>query len=537
MLGAKFAFGVSGGEIAPVWEALEYSNIETLHFRQETHAVFAACEYSIATGEPVVVFVTGGPGIANAINGLIAAKQEGARILFVAPASDPKQRGKYSVQESSHEHFPSNLLSTSSVFNLSLVVESPAQISNAILRISNLLNTPGSSVAGLFLPQNVQRMPCPKFDFRLLREPLLVACSDKTLEQCVEKISNRKLLIWVGFGGRESADLVRELVERSGALVMCSPRGKGIFPEKHPNFIGVTGLGGQDTVQHILHQFQPDICPVLGSRLGEPTSFWNPSLVPCEEIIHVDTNPKVFGINYPDHQTHAVLSDIGNFLERLIPRIPPQPAPTFPVPGPDNIQAVESSKSSSLAPAKVMQALQRAIDDDDRIAVIAESGNSFVWANHLLQFGRPTYRISSYYGSMGHATAGVLGLSLADPKRKAIAIVGDGAMLMSGTELSTAVKYQINALWVILNDSSYNMCRQGSALSGMKEIDCGIPPTNFVAFAESMGAIGYRIETEQELFTYLKLGLESVRPCVLDIVIDRDALAPIAARVFSLTMK
>lgn len=534
MLGAKYAFGVSGGEIGPVWEALEYSNLETLHFRQETHAAFAACEYSMAADEPVVVFATGGPGIANCMNGLIASKLEGAQIIFLAPYSDANKRGKFAVQESSHDHFPSNLLLSSSVFDFSMLIESPEQLPTVISRASNTLSTGGSGIIGLFISQNLQKSICPPTSLSLREAPLKIACPDEVIADCAKQIAGKKLLIWAGFGARKYPELLRRLAEKTGALVMCSPRGKGVFPEKHPQFIGVTGLGGQQSLYHRLEEFQPDRCLILGTRLAEPTSFWNPGLVPSKELIHVDINPKVFGVAYPERRTHAVLADIGYFLEQLTPLLPEHAAPELEVP-PNMLP--EAEQGAALSPRTVMDAIQTEIDRDHQLPVIAEAGNSFVWANNLLKFARPNYRISTAHGSMGHAVAGVLGLSLAREKQKAIAIVGDGAMLMSGGEISTAVKYQINALWIVLNDSSYNMCRQGTSLQGMKQMDCEIPPTNFVTFAESMGAIGYRVETEEELRSGIEKGMKSELPCVLDVIIDREIPAPIEARVFSLKAK
>jgi len=72
-MGVKYAFGVSGGAIAPLWAELQHSEIQVLHFRHEAGAAFAAVEASLASNRPVVVFSTTGPGITNALTGLFAA--------------------------------------------------------------------------------------------------------------------------------------------------------------------------------------------------------------------------------------------------------------------------------------------------------------------------------------------------------------------------------------------------------------------------------------------------------------------------------
>lgn len=114
---------------------------------------------------------------------------------------------------------------------------------------------------------------------------------------------------------------------------------------------------------------------------------------------------------------------------------------------------------------------------------------------------------------MGHFVTGVVGAALAR-NGKAVAIVGDGAMLMN-SEVSTAVKYQIPAVWIVLNDGHYNMCKQGMALLGFEGIDAKIPQADFAAIARGMGADGIRVENESELEAVLEEALDSTIPLSL----------------------
>lgn len=133
---------------------------------------------------------------------------------------------------------------------------------------------------------------------------------------------------------------------------------------------------------------------------------------------------------------------------------------------------------------------------------------------------------------MGHFVTGVVGAALVH-NNKAVAIVGDGAMLMNN-EVSTAVKYQIPAVWIVLNDASYNMCHQGMALLGFKGIDAEIPQANFFKIAQAMGADGIRVETESDVEAALEKALASRVPFVVDVVIDANQPAPIGGRIKSL---
>jgi acetolactate synthase-1/2/3 large subunit len=133
---------------------------------------------------------------------------------------------------------------------------------------------------------------------------------------------------------------------------------------------------------------------------------------------------------------------------------------------------------------------------------------------------------------MGHAATGVVGAALAR-NGKAVAILGDGAMLMN-SEINTAVKYQIPAVWIVLNDSRYNMCSQGMTLLGFKDIDTQMSPVDFVAIARGMGADGIRVESETDLQVALEKALASNEPFVVDVQIDPTQIAPFGSRIQSL---
>src|SRR5580692_10749116 len=107
-LGVTSAFGVSGGAIVPLWAELEQSSISVLHFRHESGAAFAAMESYFASGRPSVVFTTTGPGITNAYTGLYAARWEGAKLVFLSPASVSAMRGRWAFQETSPQTFASS---------------------------------------------------------------------------------------------------------------------------------------------------------------------------------------------------------------------------------------------------------------------------------------------------------------------------------------------------------------------------------------------------------------------------------------------
>jgi thiamine pyrophosphate-dependent acetolactate synthase large subunit-like protein len=466
-LGIRYAFGVSGGAMAMLWEALS-DQLQVLHFRHESGAAFAATEAYFASNQPVVVFTTTGPGITNALTGLFAARGEGAKVILLSAYTSGPLRGRGAIQETSSYTLPTDLFSIGSLFEEAIIVEHTGQLPQLARRLAHGLAKPAGFIAHVSIPTAIQAM---KLDQPLPPFPLMrgqSSLSPQTRDRCLDLLAEDTFAIWLGFGARDAAPLVRQFAQRTGAAVMCSPRGKGIFPEDHPQFVGVTGMGGHRSVSTYMQDQAPHRILVLGTRLGEPTSFFSPLFVPAGGFIHVDLNATVPGVAYPDADTFAVQAEVAEFLQMLLDHwsvnhTKLQQPDFFRLPW----LAPTPRAEGLVRPEVLMHAIQQVMVDGSDAVVLAESGNSFTWATHYLRFATPhRYRVSTAVGAMGHAVTGVTGAAIARGG-KAIAIVGDGAMLMN-SEVNTAVKYSIPAVWVVLNDARYNMCHQGMATLGLK---------------------------------------------------------------------
>lgn len=537
-LGVSQALGVCGGAQALLWAAFS-KHLDVLHFRHESGAAFAATEAHFTSGRPVVVFTTTGPGITNVLTGTLAARSEGAKLILVSAYASAPQRGRGGIQETSGYTMPTSaLFEAGPWFDDAVVLETPEQLPQVLRRIAAGLQRPGGYVAHISIPNAIQgaALPQPLPRLSVQTAPSAPGASTRpgvnraAVARCAEMLAE-PFAIWAGFGARAAAPALLDLAERAGAPVMCSPRAKGVFPEDHPLFVGVTGMGGHTAAAvAYMQQHAPRRVLVLGTRLGEPTSFWNPALVPEGGFIHVDIDPAVPGVAYPYAETYAVQADVGDFLAELLaawPSTPARPAPLLPRPHPSH---PTPGGSGRVKPSALMSAIQRMIVDGTDAVVLAESGNSFTWATNYLRFAQPQrYRVSTNLGSMGHAATGVLGAALGNG-RKAVAIVGDGAMLMN-MEVNTAAKQQLPVIWIVLNDGRYNMCYQGMAALDMAGFaDATFPPTDFAMLARAMGAAGRRVESEDGLEAALSQALAAPGPFVLDVLIDADQVAPTNGR-------
>ena len=534
-LGIWQAFGLVGGAVAPLAAALQQTPIEVFHFRHESGAAFAATEAYFAAGRPTLVFATSGPGITNAITGMLAARWEGAKVVMLSGSTSSTLRGRWSCQETNSRTMPAGVLEDGPLFDYAVVIERAEELPAVLRRLEQGLTRPGGFVAHLSLSTALQtQLVGPELlgtrgQFTSSR----VCASETDLAHCAELLESGPAALWVGFGARHASAALRRLAERLGGVVMSTPRGKGIFPESHPLYLGVTGLGGHLRVEQYLNAYPPEHVLVLGTRMGEPSSFWQPELVPRRSFIHVDLDPTVHGVAYPLARTLAITSDVGPFVEGVLKylRAPPR-TPNRPT----HQTAVLPAGEGPVRARFLMEAIQAEVVRRTPAVVLTESGNAFAWGNNLLKFEEPNrYRVSVGFGSMGQATTGVVGCALAR-RGKAVAVVGDGAMLMNN-EISTAVQYGADAVWVVLNDAQYGMVEHGMRMQGFRPVETQLPQTDFVAVARAMGAQGMVVRGEAALAPALRKAMEARGPYVLDVHVDKTEPGPWMRRIQNLILQ
>lgn len=248
-LGVERALGGSGGAIALLFDALEESPIDLHHFRHETGAAFAAAEAHFATGKPTVVFATTGPGLLNVMTGIAAARWAGAKVILVSGATNSPQRGRWASQETSFYSVPQDAFyARGSLFDFAVRMESASELPEVLRRLSLGKSRPGGFIAHVAMPMSVQGHLVDLPRSRSLAVMSAPSIAGDDVAACARRLKEQPFAIWAGFGATAALTRVRQLAERSGAKVFCSPRAKGVIPEDHPQYLGVSGLGGHQEV-------------------------------------------------------------------------------------------------------------------------------------------------------------------------------------------------------------------------------------------------------------------------------------------------
>jgi acetolactate synthase I/II/III large subunit len=541
-MGVRDAFGVLGGGIAAFAEGLRRSPIRFVHTRHEAGAAFAAVEAHFASARPALVVVTTGPGLWNALNGAMAARMDGAKLLVVSGATSAALLGRGAVQESGPSTSPAGLTTAGPLFHLAARPESAAELVHFLQQLASGWTRPGGFVAHLALPWSLQVQlleghQAPPVAMWSVAAP---TADERTLDDVLARLAAGPSMLWIGHGARHAAEEVRRFAEAAQLPVVCSPRSKGVIDEHHPLFVGVSGAGGHASVHAFFAEARPATALVLGTRLGEVTSFLSAANTPRQGWIHVDLDSTAFAAAFPGVPGLGVVAEARSFLAALHTRAEATgwfqrraatsvAAVAATLPRQDHPLLVPRGTShGDVRPAYAMQVVQRLVVEGSDAIVMSEAGNSFTWCNYALRFATPgRYRTSAAWGSMGHFTAGCLGAALATGRR-AFAIVGDGAMLMNN-EINTAVAYHADVVWLVLNDAQLGLNEHGMRALGMAPIETQLPRTDFAWFARCQGATGLTVLGEAELAPAIEQAMTTPGPVVIDVRIDPSVPSPILA--------
>jgi acetolactate synthase-1/2/3 large subunit len=169
--------------------------------------------------------------------------------------------------------------------------------------------------------------------------------------------------------------------------------------------------------------------------------------------------------------------------------------------------------------------------------VFIDAGNCVGWALHYLETNPPTQVHSALaMGPMGFGVGSVVGAKLGAPDRVCVGIVGDGAFLMHGSEVSTAARYGVGAIWIVLFDNDLAMVSQGMYYyfprpGGWKQFyQIGNADHDLAKLAESLGATAYAVHSSKEFrraFSQaVKMGESKEKPQVILVLHDTNEIPP-----------
>ena len=528
--GADTFFGIPGGPAAPLFEAVRTTaGAHLVESRHESAAAFAAATFHRSSGRTPCLLVTAGPGITNAVTGIVSAHLEGIPMLVISGDVAWASHGARLAQDSGPEGVAVEQM-LAACCRASVRVAKPASAATQALAALRAAGDPqGPGPALLVVPIDRAAAPAPAPCLEAPAPHFRAPAPRTAVETAARWLSEaeRPLLV-LGGACRPHAAIIRQLVDALGVPFVTTPRAKGVVSEVHPRSLRNGGMAASIWARRYTRE-PIDVALVLGTDLDDTSMGPTPYLGPGGRLIHVDLNANVFRRNLPT--ALPVVADLGEFSESLYRecvaqglfndnarRLMADARATAAFDTPD----YADDTSIPVAPHRAIADLERAAPTDARF--ITDIGEHMLHALHYLTAHTPdTFTIQLNLGSMGSGIAGAIGLALADRERLVVCICGDGGMQMFGMEALVAIRERLPIVFAVFNDARYNMVHHG-----MKQIFGGgaewdTPPIDFCTWAESFGLPAARVDAPGEIDSALLARLAPEGgPMLLDIRIDRE---------------
>jgi len=554
-LDVEFVFGIPGGAIEPLYNALARSERaggpRAITVRHENGGAFMADGYYCQTGKLGVCCATTGPGTTNVITGVASAYANHIPMLVITGQTALNSFGKQAFQESSCTGV-NTLAMMEPCTRFNTLVSHPGQFELKLVTALMKAFGPTPGPVHLSVPIDVMNSPHPtgepQYDIQALM-PELLSASTGSVERLVERLRVAKRPIFVlGEGSRFAIGNIILAAQVLQAPIVTTPQGKGLISPYHPLYRGVIGFAGHQSAVESLRDEAVDTIVCVGAALSEwATNAWDVSTLMNQRLIHVDQEEQNFALT-PMASLH-VRGSIAHTFETLLELLTCETEETWP---PVNANPREQwsftlddpegfhADSNPIHPARVMRELPNYLPRNTRY--IAEPGNSFAWAIHYLHpydqrmrgsrdFGSTLFKTWIEFASMGWAIGSAAGAALALKDQPVVCITGDGSMLMSGQEITVAVEHKLPLIYIVLNDMALGMVKHGQRLTGAERIGWQIPQVDFARMAEAMGAKGIRIESPADFEQLKDIDLRNLQgPMLLDVIIDPEAVPPITKR-------
>jgi TPP-dependent 2-oxoacid decarboxylase len=510
-LGVRHIFGIPGDYVLSLYQLIEASQIQHVGTTREDCAGFAADAYARINGIGAVC-VTYCVGGLNTVNAIACAYAERSPVVLLtgSPGLSERVRTPYlhhMVRDFSTQRdvFEKITVAAISLADPSTAEREMDRAFAALLRYRRPIY--------IEIPRDLVHTPLANSlrPLCLDDEPSDTAALDEAIAEVramLASASRPAILAGAEIGRFGLQDDLIRLVEQLNVPIASTLLGKSIIREDHPLYVGVYGgLIARDEVQQFINA--SDCLLILGSILSDVEDLNADSPLLTEgRTIHATADR----VAIKHHRYDAIRFQ--DFVKALVSNQLPS-FPSRPLPAP--LSVVQDTISPD-APV-TLNGLFRHLDSvlDEHTLVIADVGESLFAAADLHVHGRFEFISPAYYTSMGFAVPAAVGASFADPSLRPIVLVGDGAFQMTGTELSTAVRYGQTPIVIVLNNRGYSTERE--ILEGPFN---DVHEWRYEQICDMIGGgVGMRIATQGEFERGLSAALaDSSHLYVMNVLLD-----------------
>ena len=499
--GVRRVYGIPGGAVAPLFDALVDSPITAVICQHEGMAGYLAAGEARATGRPGVVAVTSGPGILNTITPVAAAFEDEVPLIVIAGEVRTEWAGRGALQDGG----PSGLDVRSifrSVTRFQDDLSQPGRSTDLLGRAWEAALTHPRGPALLRIPVDVSRAAAPSVPE--WRSSLLPSEPDvAALERASALLRGaERPAIFAGVGARAASlgPILEGLAYRLRAPVFTDLEAKSLVPETDPMCLGLYGPGqGPQATRYLAEGV--DVLLTVGARLDDTTTGgFGDALRPSQALIQLDHDPRRLGRLWPAEI--SLLGDLRGMCQLLYEATDPLPAATLLARDlavrrcRASIEPAHCTEGPPFDPRAVVRALHVAWPD---ATFVTDIGNHMLFtARHLTTDRVGSFQASTGLAGMGSGIGTAMGMAAAGAG-PVVGICGDGGLLMVGNELATCARYGIGVVLCVFDDGRLNMVDHGMRYEYGRSESAALPEVSLVDWARSLGAHAVDVASLEDL--------------------------------------
>ncbi|GGL25294.1 acetolactate synthase [Halarchaeum grantii] len=530
--GVEAAFGVQGGAIMPIYDALYQSDIEHITMAHEQGAAHAADAYGAVTGDPGVCLATSGPGATNLVTGIADADMDSEPMLALTGQVATDMVGNDAFQEADTTGI------TRPVTKASYFASDPDTVGDTVGEAFALARDGRQGPTLVDLPKDVSNTedvarPGPA------EGPETHVVPDEAdpdeVSRAAHALANAERPVILAGGGVIKGDATEELRQFAvdhGVPVVTTMPGVGAFDETHDLAMEMAGMHGTGYANMAITHC--DVMLAVGTRFDDRLTGGVDTFAPEAEIAHVDIDASEISKNV--HADYPLVGDASTVLRQLDDALPRAPdaegwrdrclhwKEEYPM-------DYDAPEDDPLKPQFVVEAFSEATDDDT--IVTTGVGQHQMWAVQYWTFTEPRTWISSHgLGTMGYGLPAAIGAKVAAPEQEVVCFDGDGSFLMTVQGLSVAVRENLDLTVCVLNNEAVGMVRQWQdAFFEGRRMASEYPwGPDFATLAEAFGAKGFTLDDYDEVADTIQAARDYDGPSVIDCHIDpREDVYPMVA--------
>ncbi|GAB5382498.1 MAG: acetolactate synthase large subunit [Aliiglaciecola sp.] len=513
--GVEYVFGIPGEENLDLLESLRESSIKLILTRHEQGAGFMAATYGRLTGKVGVCLSTLGPGATNLVTPAAYA-QLGAMPMLMITGQKPiktSKQGRFQVIDAVDMMRP--------ITKYTAQVVSGDRIPSVVREAFRLAHEERPGAVHIELPEDIaaEQTTTKLLEASTVRRPI---AEDKSIARAIDMVENATspvLVIGAGANRKLTAKMLKEFVEKTGIPYITTQMGKGVLDESGDLFMGNTALSDGDFVHRVISR--ADLIINVGHDVVEKPPFFMSD--DGKQVIHVNfDSAAVDPVYFPQLE---VVGDIANSIWRMKQDIKPQShwKLDFYCDVHDAYIAHRSASENDdrfpILPERFVRDIRKAMPKDGIVTL--DNGVYKIWfARNYPAYLPNTLLLDNALATMGAGLPSAMAAKIVYPEKAVITVCGDGGFMMNSQEMETSVRLNLHIVVIILRDDAYGMIKWKQANMEFENFGLDYGNPDFVKYAESYGAKGWRIHSAEELLPRVQACLNEPAVHLIDVPVD-----------------